>query len=147
MESVAWSIAVLIAIVVVLVAFCVMCGIAAEEKGRSLWWAVMGLFNIFGLIVVLLLDRTVASAAERKMAIERNYSVLRSPGRPGASPRLRGEAPTTSRPSAYGARRSENPVRAWLSKGSGGSDANPVNETTHQERSEPGSQGEESQDS
>ena len=71
MELVAWSIAVLIALFAVHLVFIVLCGIAAEEKGRTWWWAIMGLFNIFGLIVVLLLDRTVASEVDRMTAIER----------------------------------------------------------------------------
>lgn len=125
MELVAWSIAVVTAIVLVVVAFCVLCGIAAEEKGRSLWWAVMGLFNIFGLIAVLLLDRTVASEVNRRVAIERTRAGSLSSGGPRPSAGSRGESPRHHRQGTSGASRTQNPVGAWLSERGATSDALP----------------------
>lgn len=146
MEFVAWSIAVIIAVVLVVVVFCVMCGIVAEEKGRSLWWAVMGLFNIFGLIAVLLLERTVASELNRMIAIERAREGSLSPDKPSQSIGSRGDTPRRYRPSTSGASHAQGPVGAWLTKGDDASDALPSEGALGQELPRPAERGRQSQE-
>ena len=135
MLLVAWSIAVLIAIALVVIAFCLICGMIAEQKGRSWWWAVMGVFTVFGLIVVLLLDRSIASEIDRRIAVERAYrgglsshhsrqsmrssGVSREERRSSQSMRSSGLSREGRRSSGARAGSTGNPVGVWLAKGSG----------------------------
>ena len=129
------TISVLIALVVTVFGFAILCGMAAEEKGRSWMWASMGLFNIFGLIVVLLLDRTIASEVNRSIAIERGREAKVSPYGRRLSPRSRSEISRSLRSSTSGAGAMQGPVGAWLSKAVQPFDSVPSSADLQQEQS------------
>ena len=133
----AWSIGVLIAIALLVITFCVMCWVAAEQKGRSELWAVMGVFGIFGLIVVLLLDRSVSSEVSRRIEVDRMYQRYQgrsSPSEARSSAELRARGTRTYPSGATGARGAESPVTAWLSKERGASDSDMAKSPTQQRR-------------
>ena len=136
MLFVAWSIAVLIAIALVVIAFCLTCGIVAEQKGRSWWWAVLGIFTILGLIVVLLLDRSIAFEVNRRIAIDRMYQRRSSPSEASPMPELRDRSTSRHQSGIVGARGAENPVGAWLLREDGESVVDPASGATQQRRTE-----------
>lgn len=144
-----WMIALLIPSALLVIGFCVMCGIAAKQKGRSGWWAVMGLFAILGLIVVLLLDRSVGSEVSRRIEVDRMYQRYQrrsSPSEARSSAELRDRDTRTYPSGATGARGAESPVRAWLSKERGASDSDMARSPTQQRWTERSRRGREVQD-